>query len=552
MLAGSAVVSLIDSKGVVMCCGVKWWIGVGLVLVLGVAGLGGWALMQRQQTLAAAERQKAASARDKAAKDKAKLDTNHPKDNKMVDNHECILPNYAWMTPFKDQVPISFVNRAQNTAEWDKLAGFWNETTEQAFDPQTGKMVTRKAVKIRVPLGLTGNPPIPNENPLTVEKWSLGKQLYFDRILSTNRTVACATCHDPGKGFTDQNRFSTGIFGKVGGMSAPTVFNSAYHGFQFWDGRAASLEHQAQGPVMNSVEMFGGDGHAWRDAVKRLRANEKYVAQFKKVFGTLPTQDTVAKAIASYERTVLSGNSIHDRAEIAMRKRVDEAETGKYVLLARDYATVLKAAFASKDVVALKALKLDPGKDANKIEDTAKSLVAGRNLFFEKARCSLCHVGDNFTDNLFHNIGVGVKDGKLPKGLEGRYGALPVGHKNPDMLGAFKTPTLRHLLGTAPYMHDGSEKTLEAAVEIYDRGGNANATLDIKMRDEDAERAWWLAKEAGKEYKGPVEVKVYDGRPIAPKKLNLKPEEKRDLVLFLRALQGDNPDPIVADPKKLP
>jgi len=330
------------------------------------------------------------------------------------------------------------------------------------------------------------------------------------------------------------------------------VFNSAYNPFQFWDGRAASLEDQSQGPPQNALEMFGGSGHAWRDLVKRLRKNEKYVAQFEKVFGTPPTRDTVAKAIATYERTVLSGNSIHDRAEVAMRKRVEEEETNKFVLKAADYAKVLKAAYKEKDEHALKALRLDPAKEEG-IEATAKSLASGQALFFDKARCNLCHVGDNFTDNAFHNLGVGAtKEGKLPASQAGRYGAQPAGHKNPDAYGAFKTPTLRHLLGTAPYLHDGSEKTLEDVVEFYDRGGNANAFLDVRMRDEDAEREWWLAKKEGKEYAGKVEVKVFDGRPIAPRKLNLTAQEKKDLVLFLRALQGDLPDPIVGEPKRMP
>src|SRR5262249_27374041 len=150
------------------------------------------------------------------------------------------------------------------------------------------------------------------------------------------------------------------------------------------------------------------------------------VKQFKAVFGTLPTRDTVAKAIATYERTVLSGNSIHDRADLAMRKRVEAEETGKLEYAARDYAGVLKEAFASKDTSALKALGLDPAKDQDKSEAVAKQLVNGRNLFFGKARCNSCHVGDNFTDNLFHNLGVGAtREGKVPSGQAGRYAAQP-------------------------------------------------------------------------------------------------------------------------------
>jgi cytochrome c peroxidase len=463
------------------------------------------------------------------------------------------VPRDRWKTPFKDEQPIYFVNRNQASAEWDKLPRFWNETSEKAVEPRTGEAVTRKAVKIKVPLGLTVNPPVPAENPMTVAKWSLGKQLYFSGILSSDGTVSCSSCHDPNKGYTDRSPVSTGIRGLKGGMSAPTVFNSAYNLLQFWDGRALSLEDQAQGPVMNPVEMFGGDGHAWNGAVRRVRGQDKYVKQFRAVFGTDPTRDGIAKAIATYERTVLSGNSIHDRADLAMRIRAEDEGTGKYEIKAADYESVLKAAFDTKDEPALTALGLDVAKDRAKVPAVAKSLNAGRALFFGKARCNSCHVGDNFTDNQFHNLGVAVKDGQLPANALGRFATLPTGHKSTDLIGAFKTPTLRHLLGTAPYMHDGSERTLEDVVEFYDRGGNANEFLDAKMRDFDAEKAYLRSQEQKTPYKGP-EVKLFgkDQKPIVPLKLNLTPQEKRDLVLFLRALQGDPADPIVADRNRFP
>jgi cytochrome c peroxidase len=463
-------------------------------------------------------------------------------------DHEWQVPRERWKMPFKDEQPIYFVNRSQAAAEWDKLPHFWNETTENAVDPKTGGKVMRKAVKIKVPLGLTVNPPVPVENPMTVAKWKLGKQLYFSEMLSSDATVSCATCHDPKLGFTDRSPVSTGIRGNKGGVSAPTVYNSAYNTLQFWDGRAASLEDQAQGPVMNPLEMFDGDGHAWNHAVERLRRNEKIVHQFHAVFGTDPTRDGVAKAIAAYERTVLSGNALHDRADLAMRNRVEDEGSGKYEIKAKDYETVLLAAFDAKDKPALEALGLDVEKDRAKAAETAKSINNGRALFFGKARCNGCHIGDNFTDNQFHNLGVGVKDGQLPNTGWGRFAAQATGHKNADAIGAFKTPTLRQLLATAPYMHDGNEKTLEEVVDFYDRGGNANEFLDTKMRDTDAEKAYALSQRNSTPYKG-AEVKVFgkDEKPIAPLKLNLTPQEKRDLVMFLRALQGDPADPIVSD-----
>jgi cytochrome c peroxidase len=248
-----------------------------------------------------------------------------------------------WKMPFKEEQLIYFVNRNQAPAEWDKLPRFWNETTEKAIDPNTRESVTRKAVKIKVPLGLTTNPPVPTENPMTVAKWKLGKELYFSGILSSDGAVSCSSCHDPKRGYTDQSPVSTGIRGLKGGMSAPTVFNASYNVLQFWDGRAFSLEDQAQGPVMNPVEMFGGDGHAWNSAVLRVRKDDRYVQQFRAIFGTDPTRDGIAKAIATYERTVLSGNSIHDRAELAMRVRVDDEGTGKYEISGKDYEAALSS-----------------------------------------------------------------------------------------------------------------------------------------------------------------------------------------------------------------
>jgi cytochrome c peroxidase len=458
------------------------------------------------------------------------------------------LPRAGWKLPFQDEQPIHFISRAQAAAEWDRLEHFWNEATEKAVDPATGKEVERTVVKIKVPLGLTQSPPVPAENPPTVAKWRLGKQLYFDPILSSDNTVRCASCHDPAKGWTDQRHVSLGIKDQRGGVSAPTVLNAAYNALQFWDGRAVSLEHQCQGPPQNPIEMFDGNGDAWRLVVERVRSKAGYGEQFKKAFGTEPTRDVIAKAIATFERTALSGNSIHDRAELAMRRRVEEEETGKFEIQAKDYEAVLKEALARKDLPALTALGLDPEKDAAKLPAVAGGLNNGRALFFGKARCSSCHAGDNFTDQGFHNVGVGVNNGELPAGGHGRFDQLQPGHKNPELMGAFKTPTLRGLVTTAPYMHDGSEATLETVVDFYDRGGNAHEHLDAKMRDFEAEKAYLLSKQGGPAYQGP-DVRLFgpEQKPVVPLKLNLTGQEKKDLVLFLKALQGDPVDPIVAE-----
>jgi cytochrome c peroxidase len=453
-----------------------------------------------------------------------------------------MVPNSGWMTKESDRIPIVFVSRATAKADWEKLPKYWNEVTET-----TGANAGRKVVKVKLPLGLGVLPPVPAENPMTLGKWKLGKQLYYDMVLSSNNTVSCASCHAPETGFAEPLKTSTGIFGKKGGMNAPTVMNSAYNSKQFWDGRAASLEEQAQGPPGNPSEMFSGTGAAWPDAIKRIRKNPEYVAAFRAEFGTLPTRDAAAKAIAVYERTVLIGNSIYDRADLAMRVRVEEEESAKLAVIAKDYETVLKDAISKKDDSALSALGLTAQAKPAEISTIAKQISEGRELFFGKARCSLCHVGESFTDYDFHNLGIGAKDGKLTEDQYGRVDALPTGHKNDSMIGSFKTPPLRGLVSTAPYMHDGSESTLEAVIELYDRGGNINPFLDSKMRDTNAEDEYLKAKAEGKEWKGePVSMFSPNGRPVIPFKLKLTTAEKAALVVFLKALQSDPVDPVVA------
>jgi cytochrome c peroxidase len=453
------------------------------------------------------------------------------------------------MIPFKDRVPMAFVTA--NQPEWRALAGFWTETTRDDFDPATGARVTRRVVKIKVPLGLTQAPPLPAENPMTAEKWVLGKKLYYDKILSTDGTVACASCHAPNKGFADGKRTSSGINNALGPINAPTVFNSAYNRFQFWDGRGSSLEDQAQGPVGNNREMFGGKADPWEEAVARMRADPELVKAFNGVFGHAPTRDAAAKAVAAYERTVLLGNSLHDRAEAVMRKRVSEEETGKFVLTADDYAAALKDEFARKGP-ALTDLGLTAA-DAGKADAVGRRLLNGRELFFNKARCTNCHTGDTYTDHGFHNLGVGAtKDGELPLEEFGRFVRLPTGHKDQAYVGAYKTPGVRGLLQTAPYMHTGEDKTLEAVVDFYDRGGNVNAWLDEKMRDTAAEAAYVKARAAGKPVDPAVKTYGPTKKPIVPLKLNLTAQEKADLVLFMKALNGDPLDPLVGDPDKFP
>jgi len=265
-----------------------------------------------------------------------------------------------------------------------------------------------------------GLPPVqhPKDNLPTPEKISLGKQLYFDGRLSADNKVSCASCHDPAKGFSNGDQFATGVEGKKGGRNSPTVINTAYQKFQFWDGRAKTLEEQALGPIQNPIEM----NLTLDAAVAKLNAIEGYKTQFNAVFGTDVTADGIAKAIAAYERTVLSGDAPYDK-------------------------------FKAGDKAAL-----------------SESAQRGMKLFFGKANCSACHSGPNFTDNGFHNIGVPGND----VGREAI--SKSVGDK-----GAFKTPTLRDIAKTAPYMHDGSLKTLEEVVAHYAKGGTPHDQLDEEI-----------------------------------------------------------------------
>lgn len=297
---------------------------------------------------------------------------------------------------------------------------------------------------------------VPEDNPITPEKTTLGKLLYFDKRVSMDNTISCASCHSPQSGFADPNQFSIGVGGKTGNRNSPTVLNTSFNLFQFWDGRAKSLEEQAVGPMANPVEM----AHTLEGVEKRIGSIEGYKPYFKAAFGDeTVTIDRIAKAIATFERTVLSGNSAWDR----------------YVY----------------------------NKDKSALSESAQRGLA---LFEGKALCTRCHVGFNMTDNIFHNLGVGMNAEKPDLG---RYEVTKIETDK----GSFKTPTLRDITKTAPYMHDGSVKTLEEVIELYNKGGEKNQWLDTKMEP-----------------------------------LNLTEEEKKDLLEFLKSLEGDwkaEPEPVL-------
>ncbi len=303
--------------------------------------------------------------------------------------------------------------------------------------------------KLKIPFGLEETAVvIPADNPLTNEKIELGRLLFFDKRLSQNNTIACASCHLAKFGFTDGKPVSTGIRGQKGGRSAPASINRVFSNAQFWDGRAATLEAQSVGPFTNPIE----HGFANYDVMMaKMMKIAGYRKLFKQVFGDDKiTIDNVGRAIASFQRTNLSGNSPADR--------------------------------------------FDQGQEAGAISAEAQH---GLLLFREKARCTKCHSGFNFTDEKFHNLGLGWDDNKVDLG---RYMVT----KNAEDIGAFKTPTLREVARTAPYTHDGRFKTLEEVVNFYNKGGVKNPHQD------------------------PL---------IIP--LELTDEEKRDLVQFLHTLNGD-------------
>lgn len=282
---------------------------------------------------------------------------------------------------------------------------------------------------ITIPLGLDLYLPVPESNPITPDKVALGRQLFFDRRLSRDGSVACATCHNPNRAFSTPAPTAIGVGGRQSRRNAPALINRAYGRTFFWDGRISSLEEQVLKPIQDPNEM----DLTLEEASARVRLD-------------VPT---LSRALASYVRSILSGDSPYDR-------------------------------FANGDRSAL-----------------SSEQQFGLQVFRGKARCTACHVGPNFTDEQFHNTGVAWRDDRLAD--EGRFAISG----KPRDHGAFKTPTLREVARTAPYMHDGSVATLEDVIEFYSEGGRANPHLDPEVRPR-----------------------------------NFTPQEKRALVTFLQSLNG--------------
>jgi cytochrome c peroxidase len=304
---------------------------------------------------------------------------------------------------------------------------------------------------------------IPNDNPMTNAKVELGRQLFFDKRLSADGSLSCSTCHEPRFGFTDGKPLPEGIHGRKGTRSAPTLLNAMFNAGQFWDGRVESLEEQARHPLVNPDEM----GNPSTDVVvARLGAIPEYSAKFREVFGETVTISGLGKAIAAFERTLVSGNSSFDRYMAGSR------------------------------------------------ESLSDSARRGMLLFNGKARCSVCHTFAGifaanqsfpfFTDQMYHNTGIAVNEPRF-EALARR--ASELAKTRPDKtsldrlatepgagalgrflvtgnvldIGAFKTPSLRDVELTAPYFHDGSAKTLDDVVKFYAKGGNNNPNRDWQL-----------------------------------------------------------------------
>lgn len=300
-----------------------------------------------------------------------------------------------------------------------------------------------------------GLPPlaIPGDNPQTAEKIALGRLLFNEKRFSADGTVSCASCHRPELAFTDGLPVATGLNGQTGTRNTPTVINAAFYQTQFWDGRANSLEEQALGPLVNPIEHGLKNHQAVVDVIKH---DANYTRQFNQVFA-VPADGIalahVTKAIASFERTLIAGDSPFDRYFFGMEQSALSA-----------------------------------------------SAARGSRVFRRKGNCATCHeIAFNnalFTDQRFYNIGVGFKRlapvlagliaGKKPDGLaltdrqRSELGRFNITKTLAD-LGKFKTPTLRNIALTAPYMHDGSLKTLEEVIEHYDKGGDNNRFMDAKI-----------------------------------------------------------------------
>ncbi|MHB1425342.1 MAG: cytochrome-c peroxidase, partial [Gemmataceae bacterium] len=417
-----------------------------------------------------------------------------------------LAPEIQWIdidNPPKPDVLIEFVHAEKAPEAWSKLPSFWNAP------PQI--------IQIKVPLGLPDpREYLPADEPLTLAKWKLGQLLFFDDSwLEAKTGTSCATCHQPDHGFADRERTHPD------GFNAPTLLNCVFNRWQFWDGRAVLLEEVVQRTLEDERESNPPKPfrHTWSGVIARLRNKAVYHEQFNNVFGKPAseedgaekaniTQDTVGRALACYLRTLLAGDSIHDRA------LHEQASQHSPTLAAVHYQAVLEDA----DLAEL-------GRDKAKKGETADELMRGYLLFhgLDKNRplvnCSHCHNGPTFRDNQFHNLGIGHSSRPGQEG--GRFAQVPIGRKNRYLIDAYKTPTLRALRRSGPYFHNGSAGSLREVVEFYNNGAERNSHLDPELRGKDGQT----------------------------RLLGLNAAEIEALVLFLNAFNGRDVDSVVKTPQ---
>jgi cytochrome c peroxidase len=296
-----------------------------------------------------------------------------------------------------------------------------------ALAPQPGAAYEMKPTRADQAWLLPDQPPHPADNKPSAARIELGKMLFFDPRLSRDGNMSCASCHNPVLGWSDALPTAKGFKSMVLGRASPTVVNTGYNTIQMWDGRKASLEDQAIGPMVADVEMNADIANVF----KWLNTNPGYRRAFEQAYpGEGVNEKTFAKAIAAYERTVVSNNSPFDRW-----------------------------------------LKGEAGA-------MTEQQVRGFRLFQDekKGNCAACHSAPNFTDNGFHNVGLASYGAGEPD--MGRFLIRPL----PSLKGAFKTPTLRDIELTAPYFHDGSAKTLREVVEHYAKGGVVKQDLSPNMK----------------------------------------------------------------------
>lgn len=341
--------------------------------------------------------------------------------------------------------------------------------------PPTTQTMKFEDFELELPKGLSKEDFfLPSDNPMSKDKVALGRSLFFDPRLSSDNTVSCATCHSPQAAFSDNRPVPLGVGSAAGDRNSPTIINRAFSREQFWDGRARSLEEQSKVPLINPKEMAMPSHEL---LVKKIADIRGYRSWFKRVFAREVNIDGLAKAIAAFVRTVVSGNAKYDEFNAGNQQALNEAEK------------------------------------------------RGLALFEGKARCSQCHNGPNFTDERYHNLGVDWDTDRVD------LGRFKVTNKEED-IGAFKTPTLRQIADTAPYMHNGTFVSLEEVVAFYNSGGIANPFLDVVMRrpKRTLEQMLEYYENKGKQKGPPPETELI--------KLDLTRKEQSHLVAFLRTLSG--------------